>query len=97
MALDIEKYLPYLDGYGWSQEEKIEILRYVWRMMETHADTAFRLNGLSSSCGKSHQNSLRNQQNVVDSKGQPVSQSYGEAANDNPHTAISSKGDKKHA
>lgn len=97
MALDIEKYLPYLDSYDWTREEKIEILRCVWRIMETQTDKAFRLNTLSLPCEQPHQNSLRNQQKTVDSKDQSISQFYGETANDDSHNAISSKGDKKHA
>lgn len=97
MVLDIEKYLPYLDGYDWSREEKIEILRCVWRIMEAQADRAFELNTLPSSCGQSHQNSLRNQRNSLDLKDKPLSQSYGEAANDHSHKVISSKGDRKYA
>lgn len=98
MALDVEKYLPYLDGYGWSREEKIEILRCVWRMMEARADQAFELNALPSTCGQSHQNSLRNQRNSLDSEYQSLlSQSYGEATNDHSHDAMSSKGNKKYA
>ncbi len=97
MALDIEKYLPYLDEYDWKREEKVEMLRSLWRMMEAQADKAFGLNSLQLSCGQSHHNSLRNQQNSVDSKDQPISQSYGEAANNNSHKVISSKGDQKHA
>lgn len=98
MALDIEKYLPYLeDSYGWSREEKIEILREVWRMMETKADEGHGLNVPPSSCGQPHQNSLRNQQKSVDSKHQPLSQFYGEAANDQSYDAIGSKGDRKYA
>jgi hypothetical protein len=97
MALDIEKYLPYLDGYGWTREDKIEILRYVLRMMETQADKAFGMNSLPLSCGQIRQNSLRNQGNTVNLKDQSLSQFYGEAANDNPHKAMSSKGDRKYA
>lgn len=97
MALDIEKYLPYLDGYGWSREEQIEILRCVWRMMEAQADKAHKLNVSQRPRGKTHQNSLRNQQKSVDSKHQPLSQFYGEAANDQSYDAISSKGDRKYA
>ncbi len=97
MALDIEKYLPYLNKYDWTREEKVEMLHCVWRMMEAQADTAFELNSLQSSCGQSHQNSLRNQQNSLDSKDQSISQSYSEAANDHSHKAMSSKEDQKHA
>lgn len=97
MALDIEKYLPYLDGYGWSREEKIEILREVWRMMEAKADEGHGLSVPQSSREQTYQNSLRNQQKSVDSKHQSLSQFYGEVANDHSYDAISSKGGRKYA
>ncbi len=97
MALDVEKYLPYLDEYDWARDEKVEMLRSLWRMMEAQADKAFGLNSLQLSCGQLHQSSLRNQQSSVDSKDQSISKSYGEAANNNFHKAMSSKGDQKYA
>lgn len=82
MPLDIEKYLPYLDQYAWSREEKIELLHSVWRMMEAEADKAFGLNSYQLSCGQASDSNLRNQKGSVNSKDQVISDFYRQAAND---------------
>ena len=46
MTLGIEKYLPHLDQYDWSREEKIEMLHAMWRLTEAQADKAFGLNSM---------------------------------------------------
>jgi hypothetical protein len=37
-ALDFEKYLPYLDEFDISKEQKIELLKTLWNMMGTFVD-----------------------------------------------------------
>lgn len=41
MEPDIEKYRKFVDHYDLSEEEKIEFIRTVWRIMESFADAAF--------------------------------------------------------
>jgi hypothetical protein len=80
--VDTEKYLPYLDRYEWSREEKIELLHSVWRMMEAEADKAFGLNSYQLSCGQVPDNNLQNHKDSVNSKVQVISDCYRHAAND---------------
>lgn len=80
--MDIKKYLTYLDKYDWSREEKIELLRSVWRMMGAEADKAFGLDSCQLSCGQTLGNNLQNQQDSVNSKDQIMSDFYRQAAND---------------
>lgn len=41
MQPDIEKYLPYLDSFDMSEEEKVAYIQNVWHMMETFVDEAW--------------------------------------------------------
>ncbi|MCF6354795.1 MAG: hypothetical protein L3J26_06785 [Candidatus Polarisedimenticolaceae bacterium] len=41
MILDFEKYLPYLDEFDLSQDQKLEFIKTVWQLMESQVDQAF--------------------------------------------------------
>lgn len=41
MEPDIEKYRKFVDHYDLSEDEKIEFIRTVWKIMESFADAAF--------------------------------------------------------
>lgn len=68
MNLDIKTYLPYLDQYDWSREEKIEILHAIWRLTEAQADKAFGLNSVRLSCGQNKNIASHYSTDTVDSK-----------------------------
>jgi len=40
MHPDIEKYLPYLDGFDLSKDEKIEFIHTAWIVSESYLDRA---------------------------------------------------------
>ena len=84
MTLNVEKYLCYLSHYEWSRDEKVEMLRAVWRVMEAEADKAFDLNPVQLSCGQDKNTPSHSQHSIVDSR-EPRVLSFGTAANDEPH------------
>lgn len=43
MPPDLERYRRYVDGFALSEQEKVELLRTVWRIMESFVDRAFGL------------------------------------------------------
>ncbi len=43
MTLDIEEYIPYLEGLAMSRANKEQMIRIVWGFMESHIDQAFGL------------------------------------------------------
>ena len=85
MQLDLEKYLPYLDGLELPREKKEELLHILWRMMEVQADSAFGLNPVPLSYGQLHKGDSRDSADSVNLKGLPLSRCHGPAANENNH------------
>lgn len=43
MLADVEKYLRHVDCFDLSDEQKVELIRAVWQIVEGFADRAFRL------------------------------------------------------
>ncbi|MBI1274434.1 hypothetical protein GC177_00490 [bacterium] len=41
MQPDIEEYRQYVDRFDLSEEQKIELIRTIWLMMQSFVDTAF--------------------------------------------------------
>ena len=41
MILNIETYMPYMDGLDMPHEQKVETIRTVWGIMEASVDQAF--------------------------------------------------------
>ena len=41
MPLDISKYRKYIDGFDLKEEQKVELLKTVWSIMESFVDKAF--------------------------------------------------------
>ncbi len=69
MGLDTEKYLPYLDQFDWSREEKIKILRKLWQAMEAQVDTAFGVSAVQLSDIQNKNSDSQTLSNALDSKG----------------------------
>ena len=63
-GLDVEKYRPYVDDFDLSEEQKDELLKAVWSMLETFVDRSFdedpvhHLLAEDDSAGKSSANSI---------------------------------------
>lgn len=51
-GLDIEKYRHHVDHLDISEDQKVDLLRTVWRILESFADRAFGLHPAQQSCGK---------------------------------------------
>lgn len=81
MKSSIERYLPYLDQHDWSREQKIEMIRTVWRVMEAEADKAFGLNPVQLPCGQIENIASHPCERAIDSRSQFIQISM-RAAND---------------
>lgn len=64
----METYLPFLDGYQMSREEKEDLIRTVWSFLESYADQAFGLHPAQQIGGYSEDFNLRSQAEFLDSK-----------------------------
>lgn len=51
MALDVEKYRHYLAGYQISEEEKTQLIKNVWAILEGFVDQAFGCHPIQQ-CGR---------------------------------------------
>lgn len=80
--MNLEKYLPYLDQYEWSREEKTQVLYAMWRLTEAQADKAFSLNSVQLSCGQNKNIASEFSSYTVDSKGTNNVHTSIKAAND---------------
>ncbi|WCN09995.1 hypothetical protein [Marinomonas mediterranea] len=65
---EIKQLLPYTDHLDLSKEEKIEVIKLVWFMMESAVDQAWGINPVKSSRDGFKQNSLQKTQGSLDSK-----------------------------
>ncbi|ODS23052.1 hypothetical protein AB835_10900 [Candidatus Endobugula sertula] len=96
MALDIEKYLPYLDEYHWSREEKINMLYHVSRMMEAQADKIFGVHAVQLACAQKENKPSQTRQKSIDSKSNLLSLHHRRAANDHLTDAAPITKGKRH-
>ena len=48
MELNVEKYIPYLDEFDLTREEKEKVLHTLWIFMESQAEQAFGLHPVQS-------------------------------------------------
>ena len=56
MSLDVEKYRHYLAGYEMSEEDKTELIRSVWAILEGFVDHAFGQHPIQQ-CGRALEHS----------------------------------------
>jgi len=68
MVLDIEDYLYHLEGLNLTLEEKEEIIRTVWGLMESVVDKAFGLHPVQLSCGYVSNDNLPKAVPIIESK-----------------------------
>mgnify|MGYP001607677352 CR=1 FL=1 len=73
MSLDIEKYRHYLAGYQISEEEKTELIKNVWAILEGFVDHAFGRHPIQQ-CGRPlEHNDLQGPSESIESAGnQPL-------------------------
>ncbi len=50
MIIDFEKYMPYLDEFDLSQDQKLALIRTVWGIMESQADQVFGFHPVQQVC-----------------------------------------------
>lgn len=67
MLPDIDKYMPYLDEFDMSREEKADLIRTVWGFVEAYADKAFGLHPCQEARGYQGEFNLQSQGGFLDS------------------------------
>ncbi|MEW8626258.1 MAG: hypothetical protein AB2551_10940 [Candidatus Thiodiazotropha sp.] len=85
MMLDIEEWLPYFESRDIPHEEKEELICMIWYAMKSGADQAFQRYPVQQCCGYVPSTNLQSPERSLDSKGNPVSMCFGNAANDNEY------------
>lgn len=68
MKCDPEKYLSLADTLEISREQKIEVIRIVWGIMEACIDKAFGIHPVQNACGIEGEMPLKISPCTVDSK-----------------------------
>lgn len=68
MTLDIEKYMPYLDGYDMPFERKEEIVRIICNFAQEQVDIAFGQHPVQLACEYNKKTLPSNDNGAIDSK-----------------------------
>lgn len=86
MILDIEKYLPELDGYDLTREQKETMLRCVWNIMEACANRAFHKHPVQQARQEIQHSSDNRRLHLcsrsIDSKGRGISSRFKHSASE---------------
>ena len=67
MPLDIDKYWKYVDDFDLTKQQKIELLKTVWSIMESFADRAFGLHPVQQCRDHSPEKDLQSPRKSVES------------------------------
>lgn len=78
MILDIEKYLPHLERFDLSREEKESVLRTLWGIVESCVNQAFQKHPVQQACDDKKKN-LQIRDHSIDSKNQPMHSQFKQA------------------
>ena len=82
MKPETEKYLPFVEVFDLTEEEKKQLIRDVITVMESALDAEFGMHPVQQNRGYLREKSLRNPDASLDSKDNHVFDLFGEAAND---------------
>ena len=82
MKPNIEKYLPLVEVFDLTEEEKRQLILDVITVMESALDAEFGMHPVQQNRGYLHNQSLRNPGEPLALKSSHVSDLFGEAAND---------------
>lgn len=82
MDNDISEFLPFLDNTNLTHEEKLDVLRTWWQLVDAQVDAAFGVHPVQLASKQKPKKPLRKTKTSLDSKDYPLSQHYGQAAND---------------
>lgn len=80
MALDINKYLHYMDRMSLTPEQKEETIRIVWGLMESAVDQAFGVHPIQQYRGYVANDNLQSPVEGVDSKRSTMSGEFKDTA-----------------
>lgn len=65
MTPDIEKYLPMLDEFDITKEQKIQLIYDLWHIMENFVDYAFGLHPVQQVMNKNNQGDLQDSEKYI--------------------------------
>ena len=82
MKPDTEKYLPFVEVFDLTEEEKKQLIRDVITVMQSALDAQLGMHPVQQNRGYFHNQSLRNPDEPLDLESSHVSDLFGEAAND---------------
>ncbi len=68
MRLDIEKYRKYVEGFDLTEEQKTELIKSVWTIMESFVDRAFGLHPAQQCREYSQRDTLHARRKAPESK-----------------------------
>ena len=89
MVIDFEKYMPYLDEFDLSQDQKLALIRTVWGIMESQADQVFGFHPVQQARCNTDVKNLHSLKQNIDSNVTTVSTHFStvskEAVNDNEY------------
>lgn len=80
MKLDIEKYLPHLDGLNVSRQRKQEIIDTVWNMMQLSVDKAFGIHPVQTARQQTRKNISEIGRRRLESKGKKNKRCFNHAS-----------------
>ena len=67
MSLDIRKYRRHVDGFDLTEEQKDDLIRTVWAILESFVDRAFGPYSVQQDCGQFSPNSMTPKGITIDS------------------------------
>lgn len=76
MPPDIDKYMPKLDKFDLSPEQRVEFIHIMWRIMERFADCAFGLDPVQMLPDRHDQKIAPCGSDLIESRVQPLKQHF---------------------
>jgi len=67
MQPDVNKYLPMLENMDISEEEKIELIHWLWKTMESFVDRAFGVHPVQQATKKNTHSDLQDSTKALNS------------------------------
>ena len=67
MKPDLNKYLPMMDGYDMTHEQKIQFIHDLWHIMESFVDRAFGTHPLQQCSDKNYNSNLHDSMKRLES------------------------------
>ena len=83
MQPDIEKYRKYVDKFDLTEDQKVELIHTVWRIMESFVDRAFGIDSVQQILEAREAGDSIDESNRVESEEPIISDTFKDATEDN--------------